>query len=140
MFVCFSTRFTPFTSCLLWSLHLFLSSLFSLKTLSPQTWIITISSGYKALALLVFLLFELIRNCKILRVVVQLQPHQFDFPLKTQVANYLLITRLRIYYLLLRVLEKSPRVMPVCPRYAALKLGTRVCALHCHQLVFLEAH
>ena len=33
----YSTRFTPFTSCFLWSLCLFLSRLFSLKTLSPRT-------------------------------------------------------------------------------------------------------
>ena len=50
----------------------------------------------KALALPVLLLCELIRNCKILRITVRLQPHQFDFPPKTQVANYLL-TRLHIY-------------------------------------------
>ena len=28
----------------------------------------------------------------------------------------------------------------VCPRYAALKFGTRVCALHCHLPVSLGAH
>ena len=44
----------------------------------------------KALALLVLLLCELIRNCKILRITVQLQPNQFNFPLKARVANYLL--------------------------------------------------
>ena len=44
----------------------------------------------------VFLLCELIRNCKTLRITVQLQPHKFDFALKTRVANYLL-TRLHIY-------------------------------------------
>ena len=43
----------------------------------------------KALALPVWLLCELIRNCKILRIAVQLKPRQFDYPLKTQVANYL---------------------------------------------------
>ena len=31
-----------------------------------------------------YLLFELIQNCKILRITVQLQPHQFGFPLKTR--------------------------------------------------------
>ena len=50
----------------------------------------------KALALPVFLLCELIRNCKILGITVQLKPRQFDFPLKTRVANYL-ITQLHIY-------------------------------------------
>ena len=40
--------FTLFTSCSLWLLCLFPSSLFSLKTLSPRTWIITISSGWKS--------------------------------------------------------------------------------------------
>ena len=50
----------------------------------------------KALALPVLLLCELIRNCKILRITVQLKPRQFDFPLKTRVANYL-ITQLHIY-------------------------------------------
>ena len=38
----------------------------------------------KAPALPVLLLFELIQNCKILRITVQLQPHQFGFPLKTR--------------------------------------------------------
>ena len=50
----------------------------------------------KTLSLLVLLLCELIRYCKILRITVQLQPHQFDIPLKTRVANDLL-TRLHIY-------------------------------------------
>ena len=40
---------------------------------------------------------ELIRNRKILKITVQLQPHQFDFPLKMRVANFLL-TRLHIYW------------------------------------------
>ena len=44
----------------------------------------------KAIALPVLLLCELIRNCKILRITVQLKPRQFDFPLKTRVANYML--------------------------------------------------
>ena len=42
-------RFTPFTCCFLWSLCLLISSLFSLKTLSPLTRIITISSGWQSL-------------------------------------------------------------------------------------------
>ena len=62
----------------------------------------------KALALPVLLLCELIRNCKILRITVQLQPHKFDFPLKTRVANYLL-TRLHVY-----LPTWSPRAMPNC--------------------------
>ena len=44
----FSTRLTPFTSCCLWPLCLFHSSPFSLKTLSPPTWIITISCGWQS--------------------------------------------------------------------------------------------
>ena len=52
-------------------------------------------SLHKALALLVLLLCEFIRNYRILRITVQLQPHQLDFQLKTRVANYLL-TRLHI--------------------------------------------
>ena len=52
-------------------------------------------SLYKALALLVLLLCELIRNYRIMRITVQLQPHQLDFQLKTRVANYLL-TQLHI--------------------------------------------
>ena len=55
------------------------------------------------------MLSELIRYCEILRVTVQLQPHQFDFPLKTRVANYLL-TRLHIYY---------AHVKPSCNAYRA---------------------
>ena len=50
----------------------------------------------KYLVLRVLLLSELIRYCKILRIAVQIQPHRFDFPLKTRVANYLL-TRLHIF-------------------------------------------
>ena len=50
----------------------------------------------KVLTLSVLLLCELIKNCKILRINVQLQPHQFDFRLKMRAANYLL-TRLYIY-------------------------------------------
>ena len=37
----FSPRLTPFNCCFLWSLCLFPFSLFSHKTLSPRTWIIT---------------------------------------------------------------------------------------------------
>ena len=44
----FAIRFTPFTSCLLWSYCLFLSSLSSLKTLAPRTWIIAISTGWQS--------------------------------------------------------------------------------------------
>ena len=76
------------------------------QTLSPRTWIITISSGWKVLALPVLLLYELIRNRKILRITVRQQPHPFYFALKTRVANYLL-TRLRIYQP-----TWNPRVMP----------------------------
>ena len=54
-----------------------------------------LSKYKKYLALRVLLLSELIRYCKILRITIQLQPHQYDFPLKTRVANYLL-TRLHI--------------------------------------------
>ena len=43
-----STGFTPFTSCFLWSLCLFLSSLLSLKTLFLRTWIITVSPGWQS--------------------------------------------------------------------------------------------
>ena len=50
----------------------------------------------KALSLQVLLLCEFIRNCKILRRTVQLQPHQLDFPLKMQVENDLL-KRLHIH-------------------------------------------
>ena len=41
----------------------------------------------KASALPVLLLCKLITNCKILRITIQLQPHQYDFPLKTRVAK-----------------------------------------------------
>ena len=41
----------------------------------------------KASALPVLLLCKLITNCKILRITIQLQPHQYDFPLKTRIAN-----------------------------------------------------
>ena len=101
-----STRFTPFTSCPLWSLCPFLSNLFSHKTFSRRTWIITVSSGWKVLVLPVLLPFELIRNYKMLRITVQLQLQQFGFPLKTRVANYL-HTRLDIYQP-----TWNPRVMP----------------------------
>ena len=55
-----------------------------------------LSKYKKYLALRVLLLSELIRYCKILRITIQLQPHQYDFPLKTRIANYLL-TRLHIF-------------------------------------------
>ena len=67
-------HFTPFTCCFLWSLSLFISSLFSLKTLSPRTWIITIFSDLQSLNSAVLLLYELFRNYKILRITVQLHP------------------------------------------------------------------
>ena len=54
------------------------------------------SPAKKNPAVSVLLLCELIKNRKILRINGQLQPHQFDFPLKTRVANYFL-TRLHIY-------------------------------------------
>ena len=54
-----------------------------------------LSKYKKYLALRVLLLSELIRYCKIQIITIQLQPHQYDFPLKTRVANYLL-TRLHI--------------------------------------------
>ena len=51
----FSTHLTPFTSCFFCvcvcfflSLFLFLHNLFSLKTLSPRTWIMTISFRWQA--------------------------------------------------------------------------------------------
>ena len=46
-----------------------------------------LSKYKKYLALRVLLLSELIRYCKILRITIQLQPHQYDFPLKTRIAN-----------------------------------------------------
>ena len=55
-----------------------------------------LSKYKKYLALRVLLLSELIRYCKILRITIQLQPHQYDFPLKTRIANYLL-RRLHIF-------------------------------------------
>ena len=55
-----------------------------------------LSKYKKYLALRVLLLRELIRYCKIQIITIQLQPHQYDFPLKTRVANYLL-TRLHIF-------------------------------------------
>ena len=54
-----------------------------------------LSKYKKYLALRVLLLSELIRYCKIQIITIQLQPHQYDFPLKTWVANYLL-TQLHI--------------------------------------------
>ena len=44
----------------------------------------------------VLLLCELIRIFEILIITVQLQPHQFNFALKTRAANYLL-TQLHIH-------------------------------------------
>ena len=55
-----------------------------------------LSKYKKYLALRVLLLSELIRYCKIQIITIQLQPHQYDFPLKTRVANYFL-TRLHIF-------------------------------------------
>ena len=83
----------------------------------------------KAIALPVLLLCELSRNCKILRTTVQLKPRQFDFPLKTRVANYML-TQLHIYLPMW-----SPRVMPnrlpaVCctkARHASMRTSLSSC-------------
>ena len=46
--------------------------------------------AYLFAVILIMLLYELINNCKIVRISVQQQSHQFDFPLKTRVVNYLL--------------------------------------------------
>ena len=43
----FSIRLTPFISCFLWPLYLSFQP-FSLKTLSPRSWIITISWGWQS--------------------------------------------------------------------------------------------
>ena len=73
----FSTRFTPFTSCFLWLLSLSFQPI-SLKTLSPRTWIIKISSSWQS--------FKLCRYCclaswlKILRITVQTTTSPIRFP------------------------------------------------------------
>ena len=78
---------TPFTSYFLQSHCLFLSSLFSLEPSLLQLELSEFPPVGKALAMPVLLLRNLIRNCKILRINVQIQPHQFDFPLKMRFAN-----------------------------------------------------
>ena len=87
--VFFSTSFTPFTSCILGRSLAFFPAYFHSKPSLYELELYQFPPVDKALALAIISLFELIRNCKILRITVQLQPHQFDFPLKTGVTKYL---------------------------------------------------
>ena len=56
----------------------------------------------------ILLLCELIRNCKILRITIQLQPHGFDFPFKN--ASYKLFAPTASQ--LLAHVKRSLHVMP----------------------------
>ena len=101
-----SRRILPILMSFLTFLSAFLDSLYALYLLLPAYFrskpflheleLKQFPPVEKALALPVLLLCELIRNCKILRITVQLQPHRYDFPLKPRVANYLL-TQPHIY-------------------------------------------
>ena len=92
-----------------WSLGLFLFILFSLKTLSPQTWIITISSrgqGFGSAGIVALRVDQKLQNTENYCTT---STSQVWFPTcKTRVANYLL-TRLHIY-----LPTWSPHAMPNC--------------------------
>ena len=90
----------------------------------------------KALALPVLLLCELIRNCKILRITVQLQHHKFDFPLAKRGLQIICLRG----FTSTCPREALMQCLTVCPRYATLRLDTRICALHCHLPVSPGAH
>ena len=84
-----SNFLSSFISCFLWSLCLLVSRVFLIKPLLHKLELKQSPLVDKAFALAVLLLCKLIRNYKILRITVQPQPHQYDCPLKTRVANYL---------------------------------------------------
>ena len=126
----FWTRFTPFTCCFLWSLCLFISSLFSIKTLSPRTWLITISSGWQSL--------NSARYCCLSSCL--------------EIAKY---WELLFNYILTSLISRSKRgwqiksmsshealvqCLTVCLQYATLQLDVRVRTLYRHLTVFPGAH
>ena len=93
----FLVRFSQLVLRLLLLVLFFVALSLSFHPIFTQNPLSTNLNYDKALSLPVFLVCELIRNCKRLRITVQLQPHQFNFPLKTRVAHYFL-TRLHVYY------------------------------------------
>ena len=92
----FSTRFTPLLLAFFGRSVSFFPAYFHPKPFLHELELEQFPPVDKVLTLSVLLLCELIKNYKILRINVQLQPHQFDFRLKMRAANYLL-TRLYIY-------------------------------------------
>ena len=92
-----------------WSLGLFLFILFSLKTLSPQTWIITISSRWQSFSSAGIVALRVDQKLQNTENYCTTSTSQVWFPTcKTRVANYLL-TRLHIY-----LPTWSPHAMPNC--------------------------
>ena len=91
-----------------WSLGLLLFILFSLKTLSPQTWIITISSRGQSFSSVNIVALRVDQKLQNTENFCSTSTSPVWFPLKTQVANYLL-TRLHIF-----LPTWSPCAMPNC--------------------------
>ena len=115
----FSTPFTSFTSCFFDRSVSFI--LFSLKTLSLQTWIITISSRWQSFSS---------TGIVALQVGYDLQNTKNYYStanspiIIVRVAHYLLM-RLHIY---LPTWSSRAKCLTVCPRYFTQRLDTRICA------------
>ena len=115
----FSTPFTSFTSCFFGRSVSFI--LFSLKTLSPQTWIITISSRWQSFSS---------TGIVALQVGYDLQNTKNYYstansPIIIVRVAYNLLTRLHI---IMPTWSSRAKCLTVCPRYFTLRLDTRICA------------
>ena len=104
-----------------WSLGLFLFILFSLKTISPQTWIITISSRWQSFSS---------TGIVALQVGYDLQNTKNYYstansPIIIVRVAYNLLTRLHI---IMPTWSSRAKCLTVCPRYFTLRLDTRICA------------
>ena len=117
--LCFSLLRTSFQS-VFWSslyfLSYFLLSLVALSlsfqpifTQNPISTNLKYDNFLRLKRLLLCQYYYFTRNCKILKITVQLQPHHFDFQLKTRVANYLLAL---------------VQCLTVCPRYGHSSMRT----------------
>ena len=113
------------------ALSLSRSSLLSLKTLSPRTWIIIISSSWQSFSSAGIVCFS-----SWLEIAKYLLNSLFNYDLTSLISR----SKRGLQIICLRAFtSSSPRealvkCQTVCPRYAALEFGTRVCEL---QLLFL---
>ena len=116
-FSLFRTSFqSVFWSSLYFLLSYFLLSLVALSlsfqpifTQNPISTNLKYDNFLRLKRLLLCQYYYFTRNCKILKITVQLQPHHFDFQLKTRVANYLLAL---------------VQCLTVCPRYGHSSMRT----------------